>query len=391
MVVYTIVYVLNWFSYFGNERLKKCLSYVVVLLLIFISGTRYYMGGSDVYIYENVYNATPSITRIFYNIQTTDNLGLNPNYEPGLLLMFSLIKSIGINYFGFTLILAILFYTLVFKGLKEFISEWSLFWALFMYKIMFYNTFISIRQGLTIAIFCYSLKYIRDKKMVKYFFWCLIASSVHRGALILFPLYFIHYMPISAKMIKYVALFFAPTWFIRGQVNLGRIIDKIISIIGYTDKSKGWSITGESISIIHTLECYIIVFLVLVFYDKIISTKRQKEVKLVLKLFVLTIPIFTLLSNWIIMTREKDYFVIMYGILFGYILEGNTTSLIKYDECRNTLLGRSDRVGIGNALVIATGIFGTCFIGMTRYVMMFDGGALMHFTSFITKGISIFR
>lgn len=391
MGTYTITYLINSLGFSANEKSKKIINFIVIALLIFISGTRYYMGGSDVLIYENVYNGAPSVGTVLRYLFTGVNNGVNPNYETGFILICSIIKGMGFSYFGFTLLFATLFYILMYKGLDGFVSNWAPFWALFMYKIMFYNTFISIRQGFTMAVFCYALKYIRDKKIVKYFIWCFIAFLIHRGAIILFPLYFIQYIPMTPKVIKYVAICFAPTWLIRGQVNLDGIINKIISVIGFANKSEGWAEVTEPISIIHTLECYIIVVLVLIFYDKIMSTKRQREVKLVLQLFILTIPIFTLFSNWIVMTREKDYFVMMYGILFGYMLEGGTTSPIEYDDEGNVLTKPSSHVGYGNARIVAIGILVACFIGMTRYVMVFDGGVLKHFTSFITEGVSIFR
>lgn len=384
MGTYTTIYLINSLGFASNRRYKKIINFIVIALLIFVSGTRYYMGGSDVYVYENVYNGTPTVGVVLRYILTGISDGVNTNYEIGFILICSVVKTLGFSFFGFTLIFAVLFYALMYNGLKEFVSEWAPFWAVFMYKLMFYNTFISVRQGLTMAVFCYAMKYIRDKQIIKYLLWCLIAFFIHRGALILFPLYFVQYIPISPRTIKYVALLFAPTWLIRGQVDLGGVIDKAVKIIGFSEKSEGWSEATEPISIIHTLECYIIVILVLLFYKKIISTRKQREVKLVLQLFILTIPIFTLLSNWIVMTREKDYFVMMYGILFGYLLEGGTTSNQEGSVGQHF-------VGQSNARVIAACIFVACFIGMVRYVLVFDGGALMHFTSFITEGVSIFR
>ena len=390
MAIYTIIYWINSLGFVSNRKSKKIINFIVIMLLIFISGTRYRMGGSDVLVYENVYNGAPNVGVVLQYIFTGVNKGVNTNYETGFILICSIIKGMGFSYFGFILLFAILFYLLMYNGLKEFVSDWAPFWALFMYKIMFYNTFISIRQGITMAIFCFSLKYIRDKKVLKYFIFCLIAFFIHRGAIILFPLYFVRYIPVSSKLIKYMALIFAPTWFIRTHVNLGGVIDRIIDIIGYASKSEGWSEATEPISIIHTLECYIIVILVLIFYKKIISTKKEREVKLVLQLFIFTIPIFTLLSNWIVMTREKDYFVMMYGILFGYILEGGTTALQNVDE-ENSLSDKRRVAGIWNARILMMIIVVACFIGMTRYVMVFDGGVLKHFTSFVLQDVSIFK
>lgn len=391
MGIYTITYLINSLGFFVDKNCKKIINYIVIAFLIFMAGTRYYMGGSDVYVYENVYNGVPSVGMVLLYIFKGINNGVNTEYEIGFILICSVIKSLGFSYFGFTLVFATLFYVVLYNGLKEFVVDWAPFWALFMYKIMFYNTFISIRQGLTMAVFCYSLKYIRDKKIVRYFILAYIAFTIHRGAIILFPLYFVQYMPMSDRFIKWIAIVFAPTWFIRGRVNLQGIMEKVISIIGYSNKSEGWTEVTEPISIIHTLECYIIVILVLVFYNKIVATRKQKEMQLVLRLFVFTIPIFTLLSNWIVMTREKDYFVLMYGILFGYMLEGKTTTPVRYDKYGKNIYQGSDHAGWGNAHMIFLALFAACFIGMARYVMVFDGGVLKEFTSFITQGVSIFN
>lgn len=382
MGIYSLTYILNGFGCILDKKNRKIMNYAVIALLIFMSGTRYYMGGNDVRVYENVFNGAGSVSNVLRYMFTGVNLGVNENYETGFLLVCSVIKSLNFSYFGFTLIFAICFYMIMYNSLKEFVALWAPFWALFMYKIMFYDTFISIRQGMTIAIFCFSLKYIRDRKRKQYFLCCVMAFLMHRGALILFPVYFVQYIPISKKIILRTAIAFLPTLLIRNIVDIGPVIEKIIEIIGFTRKSKGWADASDPISLIHTLECYIMVLLVLLFYEKIISNKRSREAKLVLQLMLVTIPIFTLLSNWIVMTREKDYFVLMYGIVLGYIIDGGTTDITQKND---------SYVGINNAKVIAIALLAACYIGMTRYIIKFDGGVLMNYTSFLTQNVSIFR
>lgn len=390
MGFYSFTYFLNSLGFFTNYKGKKILKISVLILLVFISGTRYYMGGSDVYVYEGVYNNVPSPINVLMYIFTGENNGVNTNYESGFLLLCSIIKTLGFSYFGFILIWTIIFYLLMVKGLESFVSNWSVFFAVFMYKIMFYNTFISIRQGLTIALFCYMLKYIRDRKWYIYFPLCILALLEHNGAIILFPLYFVNYIPTSKRFIRNFAIIMIPTWFISSKVDLSNFIYQIADFLG-SSKATHWVEATEQISIIHTLECYAIFILVLIFYNKIISNERKNEVKLVLQLLLITIPMFTLFRDWIIITREKDYFVIMYGIILGYILDGGTTSLLKYNENNIVLNNPYFDVGYKNATLISLIIILACFIGMTRYVLVFDGGALMNFTSFITQNVSIFR
>lgn len=387
MALYALTYFINSLGVFLDKKSSKYIFYITVALLVFISGTRYYMGGSDVFVYENVYNTVAPLSKVLKYIFTGVNEGINTNYEIGYILICSVIRMFNFSYFGFILIFTIAFYTLMINGLKRFVPNWSVFLAAFMYKIMFYNTFISIRQGITIAIFCYSLKYIVDKKMFKYFLCCLIAFYIHRAALFLFPLYFIQYVKISRKFYIWYSLLFLPTKLISGRVNLGPLIENIIDIFNFSSKSDGWAEATFPISNIHTLECYLVVLLIIFFFNKIVSYKRKKEATLILQLFLVAIPIFTLFSEWIVLTRIKDYIVIFYGLIFGYVIYGGTTSIIK----RYDIDIRKSYSGVANCKLISLVVIACCFIGMTRYVLVFDGGHLMNFKSIIFEGVSIFR
>ena len=95
-----------------NKRSKKIINFFVIALLIFISGTRYYMGGSDVLVYENVYNRVPSVSTVLLYLFIGINQGVNTNYETGFILICAIIKRLGFSYFGFTLVFTTLFYLL---------------------------------------------------------------------------------------------------------------------------------------------------------------------------------------------------------------------------------------------------------------------------------------
>lgn len=381
MIVYSLTYFINAIGVYVNKRSSKGIKIVVLLLLVFISGTRYYMGGLDVYTYENVYNEVPSIDIVLQYFLTGVGSGINENYEVGFLLLCAACRAFHLSYFGFILAYTIIFYTLMVKGLKDFVPNWGIYFAVFMYKIMFYDTFISIRQGLTIAMFCFMLRYIRDRKWYVYFPLCYLAFLEHRGALILFPLYFITYLPTSKRFVKWYGILWAPTWLFRSRVDLSSLITSITDFIQNDHAVEHWLDSTERISIIHTLECYIVFILLVFFYNKIISNKREKEVRLVIQLFLITIPIFTLFSNWILFTREKDYFVLMYGILFGFLLDKET----------NTEWGkRKAIIEKNNFIILSLTILIACYIGMFRYCYSFDNGELMQFRSFLFEGGAIF-
>lgn len=202
----------------------------------------------------------------------------------------------------------------------------------------------------------------------------MIAFLVHRGALVLIPLYFIQYIPINRRIIRNAALIFLPTRLISGTFNLGPLIERIIDVIGFEAKSSGWSEISEPISVIHTLECYVIFFIIIYFYDEIIEANENSRIFLQLSLCLL--PIFTIASQWIVLTRIKDYFVIFYGVILGY-----------------AVIGCESKPEIWGAMysLFRIAIYVLCFIGMIRYTRVFDGGVLMQYTSFIFKGEHIFE
>lgn len=369
MGIYSLIYTLNSFGALLSKKDKKFIYIIVFGLLIFISGTRYYMGGTDVYAYESIYEATPVVSQVMDYVLHDADMGIISGYEKGFILFCSIAKTLNLTYWGFILVYASLFYVLLFVGIKPLVQEWSVFIGLFMYKIMFYNTFISLRQGMTIAIFCLSLRFILAKKFWKYMLCCLIAFGFHRGALILFLLYFVQYIPISKKNIFIFSLAFAPTWLIRDYVDFGTVVEEIVNLFGFSERSLSYTETTEPINIIHTLECYIIVILILYFYDQIID--YGEKAVLSLQMFCITLPIFTLLSNWIVLTREKDYFVLFYGVIIGYIVSNEKLE----SSTRKFVLGVSLLCG---------------FIGMIRYVIVFDGGVLMNFTSFLSQNCKLF-
>ena len=58
-----------------------------------------------------------------------------------------------------------------------------------------------MRQSITLAIFFLSLKYIEEKKPLKYFGSIIVASLIHSAALILIPVYFIRLVKLTKKKI----------------------------------------------------------------------------------------------------------------------------------------------------------------------------------------------
>lgn len=95
--------------------------------------------------------------------------------------------------------------------------------ALFIFYVLFFF-WDGIRQGLSIAIFIYALKYIQAQRIGKYFFWVFIAATVHLSALIALPVYFV-------GKIKYRRWLSVGIVMVLMILYIARILDSVVNKI----------------------------------------------------------------------------------------------------------------------------------------------------------------
>lgn len=355
-----------------NKRDSIYFEVPLLFTISIISGTRYYLGGTDYYIYKAVYDNLPSIPELVSNFDYLHSYYKTFGFETGYLVFNSFFKTIGLNFHGFTLAHSLIFFTLLYIGLKKYTLNFNLLIIVFLYKMFFYNTFISMRQSITIVIFFVAIQYIIKKQPWKYFTLCLIALALHNAALIMFPLYFLNKINITKRKILLLNLIFIPT-IIISHLNLPvmKIFDFMIGFYENpvaSDKARDLLVEtpGASISLFHTLEYFLVMMIIIIFYEKIIVV--HKDAKMMILLFLCLLPIFTMFSGYEIMTRIKDYFTITYAIILGYfcVIENQKYKVI-------------------------TQIFVVflCAFGFFRFIYLFDNGAMYPYKSYIFEGISI--
>ena len=283
---------------YGNVSIKSQKKYIAIFILTFlciISGTRYNMGGSDYFIYQVIFNASPILKD--FSLMSIQSNWITKNYEIGYIFLNSVIKSIGFSFYGFTLIHSIIFYLCMYYGLKGYIKDYYIFILFFLYKLFLYDTFISMRQSITIAIFFCALHLIEEKKAVKYFILCIIAIIIHNGAWILFPIYFINKVSLTKRKVLWLNIVFIPM-LIFSYINnpiwnlISLILEKVpFAAQGVRVNTFIDSAGGSTIDIFHTLEYLLFMILVYVFFDKLMKIDEHAEfiVKLFLILFFLYI------------------------------------------------------------------------------------------------------
>ena len=125
----------------------------------------------------------------------------------------------------------------------------------------------------------------------------------------------------------------------------------------------------NGISIFHILEYFLLSFLIALNYRQIVCI--DKHATFIIKVFLMLLPLFTLLRGYGSFTREKDYFVIVYGIILFYIA---SIKNFRYKQ------------------IIFLGTTCVCLFGFIRFIVSFDQGAMIPYVSWLwLSQVSIFN
>ncbi len=305
-------------------------------------------------------------------IEYSDPVFINSvfNFEIGYIFWMSIFKTLSISWNGFKLIHSLALFTLLIIFTRKIRIDnftYSLLLLFFVSRLYFYNTFVSMRQPISIFLFLVATNYLNKRKMVTYYLLVLMAISFHSSAIILLFYPIINKLNLSKKSLKafgYIS-FLA---FILNLVGIEFIryfsfVEIIIpTAIGKTKfNSLIYSTYGSKISIIYTLEFFIILYLSIKNYNKF---EEENDVWQLEYLFILMF-IFTFFRSVASLTRFKDYFILTYPFIISKELNKN-----RYK----------------NIYIIVIILY---FISIYyRYLSNFDNGSLVPYRSYI---IDIFK
>lgn len=88
-------------------------------------------------------------------------------------------------------VVAFLSYFFLFKAISQQSISMPLSLLVFFISSSFFASMNQLRQAVSMPIMLYAYKYVRDKKPLRYLFWCLVASCIHASSLVYIPLYFV--------------------------------------------------------------------------------------------------------------------------------------------------------------------------------------------------------
>lgn len=344
-----------------SVRFKQIFTIIILIFISFVSGTRL-VGGSDYKLYAKSYSYIPTISQALAGTKLNGDF-YSQSFDLGYLLITCLFKSIGIPFKGFTLIHSLFFNFAMYFGLKKYCKNFSVVLLVFICKLFFYNTFISMRQSITIAIFFLSLPLIENRQFIKYLIICILCFFLHAGSIIMLPVYFINYIHLTKrKIIYFIAILspfaivnmihidiITPIFHLLGTVLSGSVIGaKFLTYAG-----------GEAISPIYLLEFWAIATIFILNYDEIMNYEHSD---LVVKMFLILYIIFTILGGVSVITREKDYFILSYAVLLYWIMT------VQQGRFRNIIFV---------ILCLASGF------EFFRYIIAFDNSSLLKYSSWL--------
>lgn len=296
---YTMIYLfifilLAFFSFlelinFSKKKLIN-LQIFVGIIFVFIAGLRYETG-VDWKAYSWSFYELPALDKAYSNNQLDQ---IFETLDVGYYLFNSIVKMLGggiqVVFFCISLASSIL----LIKNLRYY-SNYVLTGLLVYYTFYFFVLDLSgIRQGLALQIFLFSLKYIGQKKFLKFLLIILIATSIHWSSLLLLPLYFFIRNDSSKKLT--IALFLISAFVFTFQIKwLGSILGDLIFQLNFASK------IAEKVDAYTSIEIY--------------ATVRKWDLYSIFNFLRLSLVAFFCIKHKVILTEKVKYFNLFYNLI----------------------------------------------------------------------------
>lgn len=220
---------------------KKQRQYYVVyicLLLILQSGLRNVAVGADTFEYYNQFKYYSSLT--WRQILDEYILGTinGTTKEGGFGLLNKTINLFTNNFQIYLFVIAIFFFTCLGKFIYHNTRTlYDVFMSLCFYELFFYTFFsiTGIRQTIAVGITLLAYKYIKQRNLIKFIIFILIASAFHKTSLIFIPFYYIYL--IKKRNIIIYSLLALPFLFVSARAFAGILANLVDDYTWYAEST----------------------------------------------------------------------------------------------------------------------------------------------------------
>ena len=192
MIIYIILFLIPviFFLYYKDNKQAsyKPFLFFFVFLALFV-GLSDMLGGYDRYIYGDLFDNLADQLKAGTPIISSD---INQAYstEFGYIGFNWAIAHITSNRYIFIFLYTICMYAIILHSFRKYAKNYSLASILFL-ALVFFFSFTYPRQMFAAAVIGLSIRYIIERKFLKYCAIIFAAFSFHNSAIIFFPMYFI--------------------------------------------------------------------------------------------------------------------------------------------------------------------------------------------------------
>ena len=197
LIVAFVYYVLAHETNKSNSPLILGVFFLYCALLISLGDM---IGGYDRYIYGEMFDSIADATDSGRDYSRL--LFLVNGREYGYFLWEILVSQLTANRYIFILFSSLLMYFLYYKAFRKYISDYPLASIIFL-GLFFYFSITYMRQALAVGIAWQGIKYLYERKAIKFFLIVALAYSFHNSALVFAVAYFIPIKKYSKKTILY--------------------------------------------------------------------------------------------------------------------------------------------------------------------------------------------
>lgn len=194
-VLVFIVLVSFSFVEINSKWINKIILLAVCCLAVYIIGTRSIMWP----------DTAPYAITFKYRVPELDRFEINRSTgyysEKGFALLTSVIKSFTTEYKVYLMVISALTIGLLYNNLRKYCVYPLLGMCVYIGRFMLGRDFMQIRAALAIMIVVFAIKFIKNKSLIKYFLFILIASLLHGTMWLALPLYWHDKLHLTPKRI----------------------------------------------------------------------------------------------------------------------------------------------------------------------------------------------
>ncbi len=193
LLIFSIPFLFYWFSIIRETNIRQLddqrFAVIYIYGIALFVGLGDMLGGYDRYIYSELFDNLADQLRVGTSIKLSD-IYQAYSTEFGYIGFNWAVAHITSNRYIFIFLYTICMYAIILHSFRRYAKNFPLASILFM-ALVFYFSFTYLRQIFAAAIVGLSIKYIIERKFLKYCIVVVAAFSFHNSAIVFFPMYFI--------------------------------------------------------------------------------------------------------------------------------------------------------------------------------------------------------